>query len=179
MLADAFLEGVKRHDAEYQRFNVAPSVLQEAGTAVSEKIRKSKDVFNRDFARFSQEAMASAVGKEGEDGDPEAIAELAAQWVKIYEDILAEAVEFCDRDAPPPVHLLYLVVALMNATPLREIREFAEQFDREVHDAAAELRAGREPKPIFARLTLTIDDEATKTFDSVVDWLTASMGRGK
>ena len=124
MLADAFLDGVRRHDAEYQRFNVAAAVLKEAAATCSAQMKATGEATDRDFAWFSQDAMEAAVGKEGQDGDPKAIAELAAQWVKLYEDMMAFAVQLSDRDAPPPVRLLYLTEALMMARPLREIREF-------------------------------------------------------
>ena len=120
MLADAFLEGVRRHDSEYQRFQVAPSVLKEASEVIQAKSSEAKGIVDRSDLMWSPQAMEAAVGKEGEEGDPEAIAELAARWVDFYEDMLAWAVELRDRDVPPPIHLLYLILALMVARPLRE-----------------------------------------------------------
>ena len=179
MLADAFLDGVRRHDAEYQRFNVAAAVLKEAAATCSAQMKATGEATDRDFAWFSQDAMEAAVGKEGQDGDPKAIAELAAQWVKLYEDMMAFAVQLSDRDAPPPVRLLYLTEALMMARPLREIREFAEQFDSEVHNAAAEARVAASQVPSLRGLTLTMDPEANKALGSVTDWLLASLGPAK
>ena len=179
MLADAFLEGVKRHDAEYQRFQVAPSVLKEASEVIQAKMREVKGIVDRSDLMWSPQAMEAAVGKEGEEGDPEAIAELAARSVKLYEDVLAWAVELRDRDVPAPIHLLYLTLALMQAKPLREIREFAEQFDRDVHDVVTELRAGRESSPLVAVLKLSMDPEANQALDSVMNWLLASIEPGK
>ena len=179
MLADAFLEGVKRNDDEYRQIYVEPSLVREAAAFASTKIDEAKEIVARSGI-FDPDALEAAVGKPGEDGDPEAIAALAARWVKDYEEMLAWGAELRDRPAPPPIHLLYSALALLITAAIKEIRDFAEQFDRDVHRVVADLQAtGREPPPLVERLTLTVDDNAQQALERVEDWLNASLGPDK
>lgn len=123
---------------------------------------------------FSDEAMERAVGRPGEEGDPDGIRHLARSIIDVYAALLDWAARV--RGALPPDEALpvYRTLSDYVALPLQQMRDFVAELDEGIRPVIQDVRAGNVPdKPVELTFTLTvsIDPAAEARFSEELDKL--------
>ena len=114
---------------------------------------------------FSPAVLEEALGRPGEPGDDEKIAAVAAAMGTAFGDLVDWGLRTRGAEAPAEWRGVYLALAQIVATPLRQIREFADRFCTATTSAVARQRAGEDPGVgIEMILTVSIPDEDVATF---------------
>lgn len=113
-------------------------------------------------------AQERAFGPPGHPGDPALIEHIATRFIEIYEEMLDVATTLRGVGVSDEMAPTMEAVARLTDTPLREIRDFVDQFIAEA-DSLPERLALDKPITITLELTLTLDDEALKNFDQELD----------
>ncbi len=108
-------------------------------------------------------AQERAFGPLGQPGDPALIEHIATRLVGIYEEMLDIAAALRATGVPEEMEPLMQAAAQLTDTPLREVRDFIDQFVASA-DSLPERLALNQPIIIELTLTLTIDEEALKSF---------------
>ena len=114
---------------------------------------------------FSPAVLEEAIGKPGEPGDDEKIAAVAAAMGTAFGDLVDWGLRTRGAEAPAEWRGVYRALAQIVATPLRQIREFADGFCAATTSAVARQRAGEDAGAgIEMVLTVSIPDEDVAAF---------------
>jgi len=144
-----------------------PSLVLEADPAddLSQRDQEVVDIVKGLERLFSPEVLEGALGRPGEPGDDEKIAEVAAAMGNAFGDLVDWGLRTRGAEAPTPWRATYRALAQIVETPLRQISDFAEQFCSSTADAVARQRSGEDPGAgIEMILTVSIPDEDVAAF---------------
>lgn len=118
-------------------------------------------------------AQERAFGAPGEPGDPAEIRHLAARWTAIYERFLDWATDLRATVVPHEYRRLLDLLAHFMDSPIREYREFVENFTAQVDRMPELLADATEENPMRIEMTveLQIDDAAEAEYQAEWDRL--------
>ena len=114
-------------------------------------------------------AIEYAFGAQGEDGNPERLAQLARRWNSFYEGFLDWASSLRRFNAPSELRNLLELAARCADEPLEKYRQFVEEYAAQVDEFPARVAAG-EPLVIEGSIVLVGSEE-------IVQALTDELGR--
>ena len=107
------------------------------------------------------QARERAFGLSGQPGDPALIEHIAARFIDVYEEILDIAAKLRGTGVSKDMEPVMDSAAHLVDTPLKEIRDFIDQFIAQA-DSIPDRLAREEPVTIELALILTIDDDAKR-----------------
>jgi hypothetical protein len=108
---------------------------------------------------LDKRAQEQAFGLPGEPGNPELIEHIATRLVEVYENIMDMASTLRGAGVSGILAPYLEASARLTDTPLREIRDFVDEFVAMADGLPDRIAAG-ESIVVQMKLTLTIDDEA-------------------
>jgi hypothetical protein len=101
--------------------------------------------------------LEAAFGAVGEQGDADEIRHYASRVIDVYAELLRWAADARGTLVPDEAEPVYWALAEYADLPLRQIRDFVAQLDREVRPVVEDLRSGKEfDEPVVLSFTLTV-----------------------
>ncbi|MFI6011502.1 toll/interleukin-1 receptor domain-containing protein [Streptomyces sp. NPDC051243] len=117
---------------------------------------------------LSPQAQQRAFGARGESGNAELIEHIATRFVGIYEQMMDVASALRGAGVPEELSEVMEATARLADQPLKEVRDFIDQFVAEV-DTVPERIADGKHLEITMELIMTIDDEALREQSEAMD----------
>jgi hypothetical protein len=168
-------EGLAGYNAAYQDFLAGKvdiagdTVTDTTGQDVKARMEVNSYYVEKIPKLMTPENVTRAFGAAGEQGNEEAIRQLASGIVSVFGELLQWGRDVRACQVPAGWGPLYSALANYVVAPLAEIRAFAADFESRATTILADVAAGRPPSTTLSvTLKITVGDEQVRAFNAAL-----------
>ncbi|MDE3721809.1 hypothetical protein PWG71_10455 [Nocardiopsis sp. N85] len=143
------------------------------GNELTDKISKVIKISGNLEKIISRRAQEISFGRPGEPGDPESIKHMGERLMTTYEQLIDWGNEIRSLRVSEDSENLLEIAALFVEQPIKEVRNFTENYINNIEDAMERIANGStEPISLDMKLTFELPEDLQRNFDDELERLT-------